>query len=43
MIGSDGVWDKFDNTEVVELTKSVYEERSNDEDWYAKVSEAILY
>ena len=43
VIGSDGVWDKFDNTEVVELSKSVYEDRSNDDDWYGKVSEGILY
>ena len=42
MLGSDGVWDKFDNTEIVELTKSVFEERGENSDWYALSSETIL-
>ena len=43
LLGSDGIWDKLDNTEIVELSKSTYEERNQDEDWYGKVSEEVLF
>ena len=36
VMGSDGVWDKFDNTEVVELMKQTFENHQKDEAWYGK-------
>jgi serine/threonine protein phosphatase PrpC len=41
MLGSDGIWDKLDNTEIVEITKNVYEEHKN-ADWYARGAEEVL-
>ena len=35
-MGSDGIWDKFDNTEVVDVVKGVNERVNNDEMWYSK-------
>jgi len=42
MIGSDGVWDKIDNTEIVELCKGVYEDNKNSESWYGRSAEVIM-
>lgn len=42
MMGSDGIWDKFDNTEVVEITKGVYEDNKNSEVWYGRSAEEIM-
>lgn len=41
-MGSDGLWDKFENTEIVELSKAVYQENNNEDFWYGKSSEEIL-
>ena len=38
-MGSDGIWDKLDNTEIVELSKSVYEEHQQNNAWYSRTAE----
>jgi hypothetical protein len=42
VIGSDGLWDKFDNTEAVEVMKQAYEKEEKGERWHARGAEALL-
>lgn len=41
-MGSDGIWDKFDNTEVVEVMKSVYEKEEDKERWHSRGAGLLL-
>lgn len=42
VMGSDGLWDKFDNTEAVELMRQAYEKEEKDGRWHARGSEILL-
>ena len=41
-MASDGLWDKFDNTEVAEISKAFLDKEGHGETWYPKVTEALL-
>ena len=42
VMGSDGIWDKLDNTEVVEVMKSVYEKEEDKERWHSRGAGLLL-
>ena len=42
IMDSDGLWDKFDNTEVAEVAKTFLEKEGHGETWSAKFTESLL-
>ena len=42
VMASDGLWDKFNNTEVAEISKAFLDKEGHEDSWYPKVTEALL-
>ena len=42
VIGSDGLWDKFDNTEVAEVAKAYLDKEGHGDTWYTKATGTLL-
>lgn len=41
-MGSDGLWDRMDNIELVEIMQGLKEQGFQGEEWFAKSSEILL-
>ncbi len=42
MIGSDGLWDRIENREIVEMMKGIHEKGARGEEWLGASSEIML-
>lgn len=43
VIGSDGLWDRLENKEVVEMLKAIQPQGVSGEEWYSKGAEQLLH